>query len=110
MKPQNVILTVTKTLTADIPARRFVGFGGAFAGGGKALGVTEFESEAGEPFAVNVLGVMLVETGGAVAAGNAVASDDEGRAVEWSGGGEQNGLSLDTASGAGQFIRVVRGI
>ena len=107
MKPQNPILTITKILDADIPARRFVGFDGARAtDGAKALGVLEAESESGTPAPINVLGVMLVETGGAVALGAEVGSDAEGRAVTGSG----NGFAVDAAAGAGEIIRILRGI
>ena len=103
MKPQNPILTITKILDADIPARRFVGFDGARAtDGAKALGVLEAESESGTPAPINVLGVMLV----AVALGAEVGSDAEGRAVTGSG----NGFAVDAAAGAGEIIRILRGI
>lgn len=111
MKPQNPILTITKTLDADIPARRFVGFNGERAGAGeKALGVLEVEAEIGMPAPINVLGVMLVETGGAIALGAEVTSNAEGRAVTIADDEACNGFAVDEAAGAGELIRIIRGI
>jgi hypothetical protein len=52
---------------------------------------------------------MLVESGGAVAQGAEINSDGEGRAVE-SAEGVCNGYAVDEAGGAGELIRIIRGI
>ena len=70
MKAQNVILVASVLAIADLSARRFVGFnGGVCADGAKALGVTEADTEADNMAPANVMGVILVEAGAAIAAG-----------------------------------------
>ena len=60
------------------PRRRFVGFnGGVCAEGAKALGVTETDTEADNMAPANVLGVILVEAGAAIAAGAEVQADSQ---------------------------------
>lgn len=110
MKAQNVILTASVPAIADLAARRFVGFdGGVCADGAKALGVTEVDTEADNMAPANVLGVILVEAGAAVAAGAEVQSDAAGRAIT-KAAGVANGIAWDAATAAGELIRIVRGI
>lgn len=110
MKSQNVILTASVLAIADLSARRFVGFnGGVCAEGAKALGVTETDTEADNMAPANVLGVILVEAGAAVAAGAEVQADSQGRAIT-KAAGVANGIAWDAATAAGELIRIVRGI
>ncbi len=79
------------------------------AAGAKALGVAEYDADADTPAPANVLGVILVEAGAALAAGAEVQSDADGRAIT-KAAGVGNGFALDAAVAAGDVIRIVRGI
>ena len=137
MKAYKSALTDSITAQVDLPKGRFIGFDGNLcAQDAKALGVSEADTKAGQQCPVVVYGIAVVETGGAVNAGDAIASDSQGRAVAAtafnvtidagatavtstaangditteSGGvlpQAVNGYALDSASGAGEFIRVV---
>lgn len=110
MKSQNVILVASVLAIADLSARRFVGFnGGVCADGAKALGVTEVDTEADNMAPANVMGVILVEAGAAIAAGAEVQSDASGKAIT-KAAGVANGIAWDAATAAGELIRIVRGI
>lgn len=111
IKTHQPILTASITATADLDHKhRFVGFNGAYAAAGaRAFGTLEVETDAGQQAPVNVLGIVLVEAGAAIAAGAAVQSDASGRAITLAAGIE-NGVTLDAAAAAGDIIRIVRGI
>jgi hypothetical protein len=79
------------------------------AAGAKAVGIAETDADPGEQASVTVLGVLIVEAGGAIAAGAEIQSDADGRAIT-KAAGIGNGYALDAAVAAGDIIRVVRGI
>jgi len=143
MKTLIILGTGTITAAANLVKNRFIGFDGNYCGANqKALGVSEADTDSGKEVPVILNGIALVETGGAVSAGNAVTSDGSGRAVAVSNfsvdvsvtvpAGETpmtsnaaqpnlvetvtlsggvlpiatNGYALDSASGAGEIIRV----
>ena len=94
----------------DLQQHRFAGFDGGYCtAGAKALGVVDVSTSKGEYAPVTVLGTILVEAGGTIAAGDAVASDAEGKAVKIADSALANGYALD-AGAAGQEIRIIRGI
>lgn len=94
----------------DIEKQRFIGFDGDYcAANAKALGVSDVEIEANQYSPVALFGILLVQTAGAITAGDKVASDADGKAVAYSTG-ESNGYALDTSAGAGEIIRIARGI
>lgn len=110
MKPQNVILVGSILAATDLTRRRFVGFDGNLcAAGVKALGVVEADTEAENVAPANVLGVILVEAGGVIAAGAEVQSDADGKAIA-KAAGVTNGTAWDAATAPGDVIRIVRGI
>lgn len=110
MKTQQPILTTSVVAAADLIRRRFVGFdGNVCAAGVKALGVVDADTEAGGVAPANVMGVILVEAGAAIAAGAEVQSDAAGRAIT-KAAGVANGIAWDVATAAGDVIRIVRGI
>lgn len=110
MKTQNVVLVASVLAISDLTARRFVGFdGGVCAAGAKALGVVETDTAADSPAPANLLGVILVEAGAAIAAGAEVQSDASGKAIT-KAAGVANGIAWDAANAAGELIRIVRGI
>lgn len=110
MKSQQVVLTTSVLAMADLSARRFVGFDGNLcAAGAKALGVVEVDTDADNLAPANVLGVILVEAGAAIAAGAEVQADGQGRAIT-KAAGMGNGVACDAAAAAGDIVRIVRGI
>ncbi|APC18549.1 DUF2190 domain-containing protein [Pseudomonas frederiksbergensis] len=110
MKTQQPVLTTSVVAVVDLPRYRFANFAGALcAAGTKAFGVVEADTEADSVAPINVLGICLVTSGAAVAAGDPVESDAEGRAVTLASGLD-NGIALDAATAAGDVIRIVRGI
>src|SRR5574344_1263984 len=97
--------------TANLPKQRFVGFdGGLCATGAKAYGVCDVETESGQQAPIGVLGILLVEAGGAITQGANVTSDATGKAVAIANTEKVNGIALDVATAAGEIIRIIRGI
>lgn len=100
-------LTVGITAAAALTKHRFVGFDGNVPSANAAvLGVVQADTASGQQATVDCLGVLVVETAGAITQGAAVATDNAGKAVAHSTG-EKVGWAVDAASGAGEFIRVM---
>jgi uncharacterized protein DUF2190 len=77
----------------------------------KCAGVTLFDVADGESATIQMSGIAVVESGGAVTAGNHVSADSSGRAVALTIDNvndipKNNGVALDAATAAGEFIRV----
>lgn len=103
-------ILIDSVLAADLQQKRFVGFdGNCCTAGAKALGVVDVTTEKGQYAPVAVLGTLLVEAGGTIAVGDAIASDGEGRAVKVADSAIANGYAKDAGT-EGQEIRIVRGI
>lgn len=97
-------------VTEDIEQHRFVGFDGKYCkSGAKALGVSDVAIENGQYAPVAIFGVLLVEAGGTIAVGDAVTSDENGKAVKVTDGATINGYAQDSGS-VGEEVRIVRGI
>ncbi|NNJ15457.1 DUF2190 family protein [Pseudomonas putida CSV86] len=110
MKTKQTVLTTSLLALVDLPRHRFAGLdGGLCAAGAKSLGAVAADTEEGNAAPVDVLGICLVSSGGAIAAGAEVESDATGRAVVHAEG-VSNGTALDAATAAGDIIRIVRGI
>lgn len=114
---QQVILTTTVTASAALTQQRFVGADNApCQAGAVALGVAEVDAAAGDLTPVNVLGIVAVEVGAAVAKGQNVQSDANACAVpQVSAAGEtpagiSAGIALDEALAEGDVIRILRGV
>ncbi|HHK9555439.1 TPA: DUF2190 family protein, partial [Enterobacter sichuanensis] len=91
---QQVILTTTVTASAALTQQRFVGADNApCQAGAVALGVAEVDAAAGDLTPVNVLGIVAVEAGAAIARGLNVQSDANACAVP------QTAASGDTPAG-----------
>ena len=88
--------------------QRFVAFDGSPADAdAPVLGVARDDYRADEAVAVDVLGVVAVESGGAIALGGWVVSDAEGRAVANDGTSALRvGRALQAVSGAGQTVLI----
>lgn len=96
---------------SNIKEQRFIGFDGNYCqAGAKALGVSDVDIQAEQYAPVALFGILLVKTGGAVAAGDKVTSDDNGKAVTVTGAEEINGYALDAAAGNNEIIRIAKGI
>jgi hypothetical protein len=104
------LLIDTVKAAVNLEKQRFIGFDGNYCGANaKAYGVSDVEIKAGQYAPVALFGILLIQTGGAVTAGTKVTSDATGCAVAYTTG-EANGYALDTAAGAGEVIRIARGI
>lgn len=103
---KKVVLVTTVTAAAPIIENRFIGFDGAQAkANAPVFGVTPREADKGDKVGVECVGIVLVETGGAITVGAKVASDAQGCAVA----GENNaaGYAISAATEAGQLIAVL---
>ncbi len=110
MKTQSPLLILSMAAMAAQTVNRFVGLdGGVCAAGAKAAGVAQFDADATEQVGVASHGLLLVEAGAAIAAGDEVESDATGRAITKTTGAS-NGYALDAAAAAGDVIRILRGI
>ncbi len=114
---QQVILTTTVTASAALTQQRFVGADNApCQAGAVALGVAEVDAAAGDVTPVNVLGIVAVEAGAAIARGVNVQSDENACAVPQAAAsgdtpaGISAGIALDEALAEGDVIRILRGV
>jgi hypothetical protein len=79
----------------------------ATAGTDRVVGVLQNKpQQPGAAATVGIWGVSLVTAGGAVAAGDNVESDAEGRAVK-AAAGDGNGVALSASANAGELISVL---
>ncbi len=108
MKTEHIVLTISILAAAALPKKRYVTAAGAVpAAGAWCPGVTNASYDAGEQAGVDVQGVILVESGGAIAVDAEVQTDATGCAIT-KAAGVSLGRTLDAASGAGEYIRVLR--
>ncbi|MFV2030803.1 DUF2190 family protein [Neisseria sp. S1] len=104
---KQVVLTTTVKATGKVVANRFVTFAGKQALANEAvLGVSPYDADEGDTLAVDVVGIAVVEAGGAVTVGAKVDTDAQGCAVTHATG-EAVGTALSTAAEAGDLIRVL---
>ena len=106
---QNIaLLTLPVLLTSACPAMRFITATGSPAGtGANTLGVTRYGAGAGATVPVDVLGTAVVETSAAIAKGDTIKADADGRAITWDTSGAKVAIALHAASGAGQPMEVL---
>jgi hypothetical protein len=101
------LLTLSLVAAAALTANRFVtAAGGVPSANGNAVGVTRAGAVSGELVPVDVIGTSMVEASAAIAAGVAVASTNDGRAVTFSTG-VTVARALTPATAAGQLIEVL---
>ncbi len=97
-------------VAVDVEEHRFIGFNGNYcAVGTKALGVVDVSTEKGQYAPVAISGIVLVEAAEALVAGDEVTSDATGKAIKVARTEVVNGYALDSV-GAGELVRIVRGI
>ncbi|MCF6270982.1 MAG: DUF2190 family protein [Melioribacteraceae bacterium] len=136
MKTEQITLLSSIEIASDLTKNLFIGFDGALCGAdAKAFGVLNADTLSGEQAPIAVSGIALVYSGGAVAIGDEVVSDANGKAVSGTNfavtstagavavtadaatptltvaGGvlpqKINGTALDTATAADELIRVL---
>lgn len=108
MQTDKILLAVTITAAASLARFRFCDYSGNTAAAGeRTLGVPTTKFDAGESASVATHGEIVVESGAAVAVGAEVESDATGRAITKTTG-VGSGVARDEATGAGQYIRVLR--
>lgn len=74
--------------------------------GGRVIGVRQNRPKANEAMTIVASGVSIVEAGGAVTAGDLVATNAVGQAVTAAAGNAVVGRALESATGAGIQIAV----
>lgn len=93
--------------SSDIEQHRFIGFDGNYCtAGAKALGVSDVSTEKDQFAPVAIYGILLVEAGGTISAGDSISSNADGKAVKTTDSAIVNGYSLDNAT-EGQEIRIL---
>ena len=104
------LLVESVKVVVDVEQQRFIGFDGNYCQANKkALGVCDVSTEKEQFAPIAMLGILLIEAGDTITAGDLIASDSEGRAITTTDIATANGYSIDSAT-AGQTIRIVRGI
>lgn len=89
------LLDLTLTASGAVAARRAVTFAGAQASvqGAKVIGVAAYGAASAVPFVATVRGTAIVESGAAIAIGDSLIVDSQGRAIPTTG-------ALGVAAGA----------
>lgn len=102
------ILTKTRTVTAAIPAARFIGFNGEpVPAGARPFGVTEYAADKeGDDVSLVVLGSAMVTAGQAFARGAELAVGPDGKAVA-AGAGVARAIAVEPASADGAIAEVL---
>ena len=98
--------TLSTKATGAVAKRRFVTATGAQAGAAaNTLGVSRYDVADGEEVPVDTLGTTEVEAGGAIAAGGAVETDANGKAVAQAAG-PVVARALEPAAADGDIVEV----
>lgn len=107
MSKQSITILALSVLAAgQVEVHRFVTAAGAQAGDGQnSLGVSEFPAAGGEMLTVNALGTAVVEAGAAIAAGERLQSDADGKAVPKTTGAT-TAVALQAAAAEGDLLEV----
>lgn len=102
-----LITSINCSISGGITKNHFVTFVGSIgAEGEKSLGVCNADTDVNEMMLVVAKGIALVITGEAIDSGNPIQAFDDGVAVLQSTG-PLKGYAMDTASSAGQLIRIL---
>lgn len=109
MKQEITLLKITLTATAALLANRFVSIsGGVPAAAANSYGVTDSDAAVGAKVAIKSHGTAMVETGGAIAAGALIETDNQGRAITRNAGAILGRLAPgEVATAAGQIVEVI---
>lgn len=88
MSAQNIsLLPLSAKASGAVAARRAVGFDGAqvTAQGAKVMGVADYGAASGEHYTATAVGTAVIEAGGAIAVGDSLIADAQGRAIPSTG-------------------------
>ncbi|MBF0448581.1 MAG: DUF2190 family protein [Magnetococcales bacterium] len=103
MSQQNIaVLTLTLTTSGDVTANRAVGFDGAQATvqGQKVMGASVTDAASGNPLALITSGTAILESGAAIAVGDSLVADSQGRVIPASALTVAAGVTPVISSGA----------
>jgi hypothetical protein len=101
-------LAITVAATGTLVANRFVTKAGAQTGAdGYSIGVCRTAASSGDKVTLDTLGVIPVEAGAAVSAGDTLKADSSGRGITWATSGAKLGIALEAAGAAGDLISVL---
>ncbi len=101
------VLTISMVAQADVEAIRFVTPASVQAGDGEAvLGVTRNSEKAGRAVAVDVIAVVDMVAGAAIAQGDSVQSNADGLPITKAAGADA-GLALTAAANPGDIVKVL---
>lgn len=102
-------LTHTAIATGAGVQRRFVNFAGAQAAAAdQVIGVAMTDFAIGQAFTVHILGEVAVESGGAVAVGDAIIPDAQGRGItDGATAANRVGRAVNAVTGAGQTLFII---
>ena len=108
MKARQTGPMITIAAGEALTARRFVDFSGKHTVDKPAIGVTIFDVDSGDQAQLQSTGIAVVESGGAITAGDLVKSDADGKAVSAGTTWDVKvcGVAIDAATDAGEFIQV----
>jgi organic radical activating enzyme len=109
VKNEISLLKLTMVATAALVSNRFVSLtGGVPAAAANSYGVTDSDAAIGAKVAIKTHGTAMVETGGAIAAGGLVETDNQGRAVAKNAGITLARLAPgEVSTAAGQIVEVI---
>lgn len=100
-------LSITMTAAADVGAMRFVTAANIQAGDGeKVLGVTRYSEKAGRAVAVDVIAVVDMVAGAAIAQGEEVQSNADGLPIPRAAG-IAAGSALTAAVNPGDIVKIL---
>jgi hypothetical protein len=106
MNTSIILGTMSVLAAAALTKHRFATSAGAVpAAGAFCPGVANANYDAGEQAGLDFEGIVIVESGAAVAADAAIQCDASGRAITLAAG-VNLGRTLDAATGAGELIRI----
>ncbi|MEM1055180.1 MAG: capsid cement protein [Bacteroidota bacterium] len=107
MAQSSPVQTLSTRSAGAVETRRFVTATGSQAGAkANTLGVSRYSTAADEEVPVDTLGTTEVEAGGAIAAGGAIETDADGKAVAHTDG-PVVARALEAAAADGDIIEVV---
>lgn len=100
-------LTTSVKAAVDLVKQRAIGFDGNYAAaGGQMYGVSQADTKAGEQTPIDVVGELILQSGGAFAVGGAVEVGANGKVVAQTTG-VIVGYAIDAAAGADEFPRIL---
>ena len=99
--------TVTIVAAAAITGKRMITALGTHAAAHEAVGVALHDADDTTTVSVGVAPIEMVEAGGTCTEGGGLKTDSSGRVVNQGGSGIIVGYALDSATTAGEFIRML---